>query len=79
MTAACASPPSGCAFSAASTAENGSSKGRFMKTWPSACTTSTWRPPVAGYSRAPRPGAALAKFKGRIRRGSPSMNPSMSF
>jgi calcineurin-like phosphoesterase len=40
MIDACASPPSGCAFSAASTAENGSSKGRFMKTWPSACTTS---------------------------------------
>ena len=57
---ALARPPSGAAFSAASSAENGSSNGRFMNTWPSACATKTLRPPGASKSRAPWPGAALA-------------------
>ena len=57
-------------FSAASIAEKGSSNGRFMKACPSTCATKTRRPPGASKKRAPRPGAARAKFSGRITRGS---------
>jgi hypothetical protein len=66
-------------FSTVSSAENGSSKGRFMNTWPSACVTSTLRPCVASNTRKPRPGATLEKFSGRTIRGSCSMKLSMSF
>jgi hypothetical protein len=44
-------------------AENGSSKGRFMKTWPRTCATSTLRPPVAVKTRAPGPGAAFREVQ----------------
>ncbi len=58
-----ARPPRGCAFSTGSIAENGSSKGRFMNTWPSTCATSTLRPPGAVNSRCPRPGARLGEVE----------------
>ena len=66
-------PPSVAGFSAASIAENGSSNGCFMNTWPSTCATKTLRPPGASKKRAPCPGAARAKFSGRSIRGSCSM------
>ena len=72
MTAS-AEPPSTAGFSAASIAENGSSNGRFMNACPSTCATKTRRPPGASKNRAPRPGAARAKFSGRTIRGSSSM------
>ena len=75
---ALAVPPRTAGFSAASIAENGSSNGRFMNAWPSTCATNTRRPPAASKNCAPRPGAARAKFSGRITRGSVSMKASMS-
>ena len=56
---ALAAPPRGAVFRAASSAENGSSKGRFMNTRPSAVATKTLRPRVASNSPEPRPGAPL--------------------
>ena len=44
-----------------------------------ACITRTLRPWGVVNRRAPLPGDALEKFKGRITRGSCSMNCSMSF
>ena len=75
---ACAVPPSVAGFSAASIAEKGSSNGRFMNACPSTCATKTRRPPGASKKRAPRPGAARAKFSGRMIRASSSMKAIMS-
>jgi hypothetical protein len=51
--AACTTPPSDALFNTVSSALNGSSKGRFMNTCPSACVTSTLRPCVASNTREP--------------------------
>ena len=55
---AAAVPPRVAGRSAASIAEKGSSKGRFMNTCPSTWATKTRRPPGASKKRAPCPGAA---------------------
>ena len=78
-TVAATCPPRGCFDNIASTAENGSSNGRFMKTCPRTCATKTLRPRVAVKIAAPRPGADFEKLSGRMMRGSVSINCSMSF
>jgi hypothetical protein len=56
-------PPRGYFRNAASRAENGSSKGRFMKTWPSAWVTKTLRPRAILEEARPLPRRVLGEVE----------------